>query len=159
TLSAERARQVGLVRDIVDDAAAICKREGVAPAQLVVAGSDWLDDLANFLRNPWTSLALVAVGIMCLILEMKLPGAALPGIIAAICFILFFWSHSQLNGQITWLAVLLFFLGLVLLALEIFVLPGFGVCGVSGVLLIVGSLALVAYGHWPRSNEEWNGLG
>ena len=34
-----------------------------------------------------------------------------------------------------------------------------GVAGISGILLVLGSLGLVAYGHWPRSNEEWVGFG
>jgi membrane-bound ClpP family serine protease len=63
------------------------------------------------------------------------------------------------SGQIVWLAFLLFLLGLVLLGLEIFVIPGFGVTGISGVILVLGSIGLVAYGHWPRSNEEWLNYG
>ena len=46
-----------------------------------------------------------------------------------------------------------------LLAIEIFVLPGLGVCGLTGMILVVGSLGLVAYGHWPRTTEEWMGYG
>ena len=38
-------------------------------------------------------------------------------------------------------------------------LPGFGVVGISGILLVMGSLGLVAYGHWPHGNEEWIGFG
>ena len=99
------------------------------------------------------------LGITCLILELKMPGVGLPGIVSAICFLLFFWSHSQVSGQIIWLAFLLFLLGLLLIALEIFVIPGFGVTGISGIVLVLGSIGLVAYGHWPRSNEEWLGYG
>jgi membrane-bound ClpP family serine protease len=73
--------------------------------------------------------------------------------------VLFFWSHSQLNGQISWLAILLFLLGLLLIGLEVFILPGLGVAGISGIVLVLGSLGLVAYGHWPNSNEEWVGFG
>jgi membrane-bound ClpP family serine protease len=99
------------------------------------------------------------VGITCLILELKMPGVSLPGIIAAVCFVLFFWSHSHLNGQIIWLALLLFVLGLLLIGLEMFVMPGTGVAGISGMVLVLGSLGLVAYGHWPGNNEEWVGFG
>src|SRR5205085_8657424 len=129
------------------------------PGSVRLADSDWLDSLADFLRDPWTSVILVMLGITCLILELKMPGVGLPGVVAAICFVLFFWAHSQLNGQIVWLAILLFVLGLVLIGLEIFVLPGFGVAGISGVLLVLASLGLVAYGHWPRSSEEWVSFG
>jgi membrane-bound serine protease (ClpP class) len=46
-----------------------------------------------------------------------------------------------------------------LIGLEIFVIPGFGVTGISGIILVIGSIGLVAYGHWPRSNEEWIAYG
>jgi membrane-bound ClpP family serine protease len=159
TVTAERAGDLGLADDTVANFEELCEKEGVPPGDVRTAESDWLDDLADFLRDPWTSVVLVMLGITCLILELKMPGVVMPGVIAAICFVLFFWSHSQLGGQITWLAVLLFLLGLVLIGLEVFVLPGFGVAGISGILLVIGSLGLVAYGHWPRGPEEWSAFG
>jgi membrane-bound serine protease (ClpP class) len=159
TLTAEQARRFGVARAIVANFEELCNREGVSPSDVPTADADLLDALVDFLRDPWTSMVLVMVGITCLILELKMPGVGLPGIVSAVCFLLFFWSHSQVSGQIVWLAFLLFLLGLILLALEIFVVPGFGVTGISGILLVLGSLGLVAYGHWPRSQEEWVGYG
>jgi membrane-bound serine protease (ClpP class) len=158
-LTADQARNLGLAREVVNTFEELCELEGVNPADVHTADSDWLDALVDFLRDPWTSVVLVMLGITCLILELKMPGVGLPGIISAICFLLFFWSHSQVSGQIVWLAFLLFLLGLILLALEIFVVPGFGVTGISGIILVLGSIGLVAYGHWPRSNEEWFAYG
>jgi membrane-bound ClpP family serine protease len=155
TLTARQAQQLGLAHAVVKDLGELYEVEGVSPRQVRTPEADWLDGLADFLRDPWTSVVLVMLGVTCLILELKMPGVGLPGVIAAICFVLFFWSHSQLNGQITWLAILLFVLGLILIGLEVFVLPGFGVAGISGALLVLASLGLVAYGHWPRSSEEW----
>jgi membrane-bound serine protease (ClpP class) len=158
-LDAETARDWDVSRTTAASFEELCEQEGLQSADVRTADSDWLDDLADFLRDPWTSVVLVMLGITCLILELKMPGVVLPGVIAAVCFVLFFWSHSQLNGQITWLAILLFVLGLLLIALEVFVLPGFGVAGISGTVLVVGSLGLVAYGHWPHGNEEWVAFG
>src|SRR5262249_28349690 len=107
----------------------------------------------------WTRLLLVLVGIACLVLELKLPGTTLPGVIAAICFVLFFWSHAQLNQPMAVLAGLLFLLGLALLAAELFVLPGLGVCGVAGLALTWGGLGVAAYGHWPHGGGEWAAFG
>jgi hypothetical protein len=159
TLNARKAQELGLAQDVVADFKELCEREGVNPDDVRLADADWLDELADFLRDPWVSIILVMLGITCLILELKMPGVGVPGVVAAVCFVLFFWSHSQLNGQITWLAMLLFVLGLLLIGLEVFVLPGFGVFGISGIVLVLGSLGLVAYGHWPRSQEEWVGFG
>jgi len=102
---------------------------------------------------------LVMLGIACLILELKMPGVGLPGVIAALCFVLYFWAQSQLAGQITMLAVLLFVLGLILIGLEIFVLPGFTVCGISGIVLVVVSLALATLEKKPETSQEWLSFG
>jgi membrane-bound serine protease (ClpP class) len=161
TLDADAAKSFGLADSIEEDVSGVWQLEGLEQLQVhdATRDRDWLDDLATFLRDPWTSVVLVMVGITCLILELKMPGTTLPGIVAAVCFVLFFWSHSQLNGQITWLALLLFVLGLLLIGLEMFILPGVGVAGISGTVLVLGSLGLVAYGHWPQSNEDWVAFG
>lgn len=159
SLSADRAHDLRFAAYTASGIDELYDREGLSAAEVHTAEADWLDDLADFLRDPWTSVILVMLGITCLILELKMPGVVMPGVISAVCFVLFFWSHSQLNGQITWLALLLFLLGLVLIALEVFVLPGFGVAGISGIILLIGSLGLVAYGHWPRTQTEWAAYG
>ncbi len=159
TLSATQAQELDIASSVVKDLADLYEVEGLEPLQVKVAESDWLDGLGDFLRDPWTSMILIMVAITCLMLEFKMPGVGLPGVIAAICFVLFFWAHSQLHGQITWLAILLFVLGLILIGMEIFVLPGFGITGISGTLLVLASLGLVVYGHWPRSGSEWVGFG
>ncbi len=149
-------RKLGLIADdgVVGSYQELCRRQGLDPAEVKTADSDWLDMLSDFLKSPWTSVVLVMIGITCLILELKMPGVSLPGVIAAICFVLFFWAHSGFN-QIGILAMLLFALGLLLVLLEVFVLPGFGVPGVTGILLMLGSIGIVAYGHWPHSSSEW----
>jgi membrane-bound ClpP family serine protease len=158
TLTGERARELGLIRHTVNGLTDVYALYGLDPSKVHVAGPDWLDELALFLRSSTMSVVLVLVGITCLILELKMPGVGVPGVVAAICFVLFFWSHSQMAGQLTMLAVLLFVLGLILLALEIFVLPGFGVAGVSGILLVLVSLALVTVEKKPETSQEWMSL-
>jgi len=125
---------------------------------VVVLKNDWFRAIAEFFRQPLVMALLVMVGIAGLILELKMPGTAIPGITAAVCFILFFWAHSFV-GQYTVLAIFLFILGLILLGLEIFVIPGFGVTGISGVLLVVTSLALVTLEKIPATQSDWYDLG
>jgi membrane-bound ClpP family serine protease len=124
------------------------------------AGPDWLDELADFLCKPIVSVFLVMIGITGLILELKIPGIGLPGVIAALCFVLYFWAHhDQLRGHLTMLAILLFVLGLILIALEIFVVPGLGVVGISGIILIIVSLGLVTLVKKPETTQEWMEFG
>jgi membrane-bound ClpP family serine protease len=128
------------------------------PAGVSVSRDDWLDRVAEFFREPVVNVLLIMIGIAGLILELKMPGLSLPGVIAAVCFVLFFWAHSFV-GEFTMLAVLLFVLGLVLIGLEVFVMPGFGVTGVSGVVLLITSLVLVTLERMPESTQDWINLG
>ena len=155
-LSAADARKVGVVEKVVKDYNDFCTQENVKTDEV---GGDWLNGLAWFLCLPVTSVVLVMIGVTCLIIELKMPGASLPGVIAAVCFVLFFWSQSQTHPEITWLAVLLFILGLLLIGVEVFIMPGTGVCGISGALLTVAGLALVAFGKWPETTNDWLGFG
>jgi membrane-bound serine protease (ClpP class) len=164
SLDAKTAQQYGIARysDISSVEALYARYEIPDAAKVEVSRDDWLDAVAAFLRSPIVNVILIMVGIAGLILELKMPGFGLPGIIAAICFVLFFWAHAfagQSTLEFTLLAILLFVLGLALLAIEIFVLPGFGVTGISGIILIVISLVLVLLEQMPATSEQWMNLG
>ena len=156
-LSATRAEELGLARAVVQtrDPAEVYARYGLDPAKVRDATPAWLDQFAAFLRKDAVTVLLVTIAFAGLILELKVPGTAVPGIVAALCFILVFWAHTQFSGQIAVLAGLLFLLGLVLILLEVFVLPGFGAAGIFGVLLMLGALALVTATQVPQTPDEW----
>ena len=162
-LKADQAKNLSLARYVIHgdpgDLAPLYHVYGLETREVQVDHGDWLDSVQEFLRHPVCAIVLVMIGVIGMILEMKIPGVTLPGIIAAVCFILFFWAHSALAGQWTWLAVLLFVLGLILLGLEIFVIPGFGAAGVCGILLVISSLALVTLERKPETTREWVSFG
>lgn len=153
TLDAETARRLGLAQHVVENVAQLYAAYRLDPQGVRPAGPDWLDRFAAMLRLPWVEALVLAVAIACLFLEFKMPGASLPGIVSAFCFVLFFWAHFQF--AFVWLAMLLFVLGLILIAMEIFVVPGFGVMGVSGVVLVLGGLGLATLERWPQTESDW----
>jgi membrane-bound ClpP family serine protease len=122
------------------------------------APAKWLDRVAEFFRLPVVNVALITIGLIGLFFEFKLPGTTFPGSVAAICFVLFFWAYSFV-GQFTLLAILLFLLGLVLLGIEVFVVPGLGFAGVAGAGLMFLGLLLVTLAHWPNDQNDWTDLG
>ncbi|HLJ97074.1 MAG TPA: NfeD family protein [Gemmataceae bacterium] len=156
-LRGEKARELGLAREIANDYPDLLRLYGLPRVR--DAGFDFLYQLAQFLRLPLVSVFLIMIGIACLILELKMPGVGLPGVIAAVCFVLYFWAQSKLSGELTMLAILLFILGLVLIGLEIFLMPGFTVPGISGAVLIVVSLALATLERKPETTQEWLSFG
>jgi membrane-bound serine protease (ClpP class) len=95
---------------------------------------------------------LLLAGIICAYLEFKIPGVTLPGILSAICFALFFLGH-YLAGLAGWEVVVLFFLGMVLVLIEVlFFAHSTIVFGVVGAFLILASLLWTMIDRYPGQN-------
>ena len=156
-LSATEAKNLGISQATLDgfDPTEIYTKYGIEPGKVQDATPAWLDRFSAFIRNPIVTVLLVVIGFTGLILELKVPGTTVPGIIAALCFILVFWAHTRFSGQIVVLAGLLFLMGLILILIEVFVFPGFGAAGIVGILLMLGSLALVTVDKIPETGDQW----
>jgi membrane-bound serine protease (ClpP class) len=155
-LTATTAKNLRIAKTVGNkDVTEVYALYGIDPAQVRSSEPSWLDNFGNFLRQTPVSILLVIVGIAGLVLELKAPGLVVPGVIAAVCFILFFWAQTQLGGQLIYLAIMLFLLGLALVGIEIFLIPGFGVTGVCGILLILAGLVLAGLDKAPESTSDW----
>lgn len=123
---------------------------GLPRAEVRYASQTWAETFVRFLTNPIVSSLLMSVGLLGLLVELRTPGFAIPGTIGLLLLGLFFWGHwiVQLAG---WEELLLVSLGILLIALEVFVLPGVTVAGVAGVAALVAGLgmALVGAGATP----------
>lgn len=134
-------------------------RLGLDADKLEVIGPSWVDYLIALLNNRLMTGLVLTLGLFLLVLEFKLPGVGLPAIGSAICFTLFFWSH-YLSGTADQLEILLFAIGLICLALELFVFPGFGIFGLAGVLLCITSIVLASHTFlWPSGASEYREMG
>lgn len=160
-IDAKQAVNWGIARAVLQnkDIRGVYGLYGINERDVQHLRADWLDKLVFLLRHQVTTVLLVIIGFTCMILELKSPGLTVPGIIAAVCFLLIFWAHTWLAGEVNALAILLFILGIVLLGVEIFILPGFGVTGISGIVLMLLGLALLVIRQWPTSQSEYIELG
>ena len=135
-----------LAEGITDSVADLVKKAGLKGSLVAVEPSGF-ERLAFWI----TALAplLLLLGIICAYLEFKMPGVSMPGILAAICFALFFAGH-YLAGLAGWEVVALFVLGLVFVLVEILF---FGhstiVFGVVGVFLMLGALLWAMIDRYP----------
>lgn len=115
----------------------------------------WADLLVEYLSSPYVAGMLLVIGMLALYVELQVPGIGLGGFTAAVCFLLFFWTKF-LGGTAEWLDVTLFVAGVGCLLFEIFVLPGFGVFGLGGALLVVVSLVLASQTFiFPRNEYQF----
>jgi membrane-bound serine protease (ClpP class) len=103
----------------------------------------WITELAPL---------LLLGGIIGTYLEFKIPGATMPGVVAAVCFTLFFLGH-YLAGLSGWEVVALFILGLLLVLVEIlFFAHSTIIFGVVGVFLMLASILWAMIDHYPGEN-------
>jgi membrane-bound serine protease (ClpP class) len=158
TIRAEEAASYGLGR-VVTDEEDLKMLLGLQGMNIRKEGPGWVDSLVAFLTRPVVSWLLLFLGVFMMVIELKLPGVGLPGIISALAFLLFFWSH-YLSGTADQLEIMLFLIGLVCLAVELFVLPGTGIFGMSGILLMLCSIVMASHTFiWPTHDYEYRELG
>lgn len=112
----------------------------------------WADTLIRALASPPVAGFLLLVGFLGLYIELKTPGLGIGGFLSATCFVLFFWSRF-LGGTAGWLEILLFIAGITFLLIEIFVLPGFGIFGLGGGLMVIASIVLACQTFIVPRNE------
>lgn len=94
----------------------------------------WVDQVIGFLINPIVSGILIMAMLGGLYFEFQSPGVGFPLGVAIVAAVLYFAPH-YLEGLANHWEILLFIAGLVLIGLEVFVIPGFGVAGISGIVL------------------------
>ncbi len=138
----ERAAEYRLASATVEDFSAFKDEcDLTEDPRLVEPG--WADFLVDALANPGVAIPLLMIGLFAMYAELQMPGIGIGGFVAAVCFLLFFWSR-YLGGTAGWLEATLFAAGMVCLAIEVFVIPGFGIFGLGGAGLVLVSVVLAS---------------
>jgi len=129
---------------------------GYASGDTVVLEKSRADSILTFLTSGSVVSLLVIIALVTLYLEITSPGFGVPGTIALVCFAIVFGS-SGLMGNLEAVEILLLLAGVILMLLEIFIIPGFGIAGIAGIVLILGSLVLSQQNFvWPQFDWQWD---
>lgn len=104
------------------------------------------DEIAGFLTNPALQALLVTLIFGGIFMELKTPGIGLPTAVACTAAVLYF-APLYIDGLAANWEILIFVVGVILLIFEIFVIPGFGIAGISGFILILAALVLALLGN------------
>jgi membrane-bound serine protease (ClpP class) len=141
TLDTDRALALGMADLQADSFDALLSAQALKEPAILTMQENWAEKIARFLTDPTVAGLLMSLGMLGLLIELYTPGIGLPGAVGVLCLLLFFGGHA-----VTDLAgleeILLMVLGLGLLAVEVFVLPGFGVAGIAGIVCVAASLVL-----------------
>jgi membrane-bound serine protease (ClpP class) len=145
TLDSEGALSTGMADFLADDVDKVLAAVDLKGHPRREAGENWAEKLVRFLTDPIVTGLLMSLGTLGILMELYHPGLGIPGAVGVLCLGLFFGGHLLVN-----LAgleeLILFVIGLMLLAAEVFVLPGFGVAGVTGLVCVVAALLLTLIG-------------
>lgn len=146
TLTSDEAKKYGIADTLVYSLNDCLSAFGLKDAQVIKVNSNWAEDLVGFLNQPLISSILIVLGLVGIFAEIKSPGFGFPVIIGVISLLLFFGS-SYILQLASVINIILFIIGIILLLLEIFVIPGFAITGVIGIILIIGSIFLSLIGN------------
>ncbi len=145
TLTTEEALEHKVADLRADTLEGALQQLGIRGAQIRRASPNWAENVVRFLTHPVISSLLITIAMLGIIIEIRTPGFGVPGGLGIASLALFFWGHwlVQLAG---WEELLLAAAGVVLLALELLVIPGFGFAGALGIVALLAALVLSLVG-------------
>tara|TARA_B110000003_G_scaffold14009_2_gene13841 strand:+ start:1356 stop:2693 length:1338 start_codon:yes stop_codon:yes gene_type:complete len=142
TFSTQEAIKFGFCDAELNSIEEILERQNINNYNITKYELDSTEDIISFFLNPVVSSVLILLILGGLYFEMQTPGVGFP-IIASITALILYLVPYYLNGVAENWEILLFFIGIIFIALEVFVIPGFGVFGVIGLFASLSSLILI----------------
>jgi membrane-bound serine protease (ClpP class) len=149
SLTTREAVKYKLVSGVADNFDELLEKINLSGAIVRTVSLSAAEKIARLVSSPAYSWIFLAIGIIGIYIEIKSPGFGLPGALGIIFLSLFFWGHN-IAGFTGIEEVGLFMLGLILLIIEIFVIPGFGIVGLLGITSIFASLILSMFKFPPK---------
>jgi len=146
TFTATEALKHGFCEGIAESVDEALSLAGINDYEIIEQELKPVDKIIGFLINPIVSGILIMVIVGGIYFELQTPGIGFPSI-AAVAAALLYFAPLYLEGLADHWEIILFIVGVVLIAVEIFAIPGFGVAGISGIVLVVAGLTLSLIGN------------
>ncbi len=141
TLTTEEAIRLGYCEGKAENIEEVMQLAGIKDYEVHEFTLTPVEKIIGFLASPGVSGFLIMIIVGGIYFELRTPGVGFP-LAAAILAAILYFAPLYLEGLAAHWEILLFIIGLILVAVEIFAIPGFGVAGISGITLIVAGLTL-----------------
>ena len=160
TLTASKALEYGIARATVDNLdqalGFLEERDGIQFADRPIEYPMlWSENMVRWINSPAVMGVLVMAALLGGYIELNSPGLGLPGLVAVICLVIIVGS-KYIHGLANWVEIVIFAVGIILLLVEIFVIPGFGIAGTLGIMcLVIGGFGMLIKNApdelpWPK---------
>lgn len=146
TFTSGEAIENGFCEGVAENIPEMLRKVGIEEYRIVEYKPSFIEKIIGFLVHPVVSGLLIMGIIGGIYFEMQTPGIGFPIGVAILAAVLYF-APLYLEGLAAHWEILVFLIGLILIAVEIFVIPGFGVAGISGILLVFIGLVLSLIGN------------
>lgn len=143
TLSDTEALEYGISDGTLNSYREVAEAMGVEIQGVAQVEASGAEKFAAFITNPLVSGVLIAIGVVGLLIAIATGTVGVSCILGICSLVLYFAGHLVINNS-GWVAVLLFIAGIVLICIEAFVAPGFGLPGIAGVISLIGGICLLA---------------
>ena len=159
SLTAEQLSAYGVSSGTLSSTDAVIESEGIGSHRLVELSPSAADLAVRLLTGTVVTSVLILIGIIALFMEITSPGFGVPGAVALVAFSALF-AGNMLLGTVGSVELLFFVIGIALLIIEIFAIPGFGVVGISGIVMMGLGLVLSMQDFVvPELPWQWDLLG
>ncbi|MCR6544937.1 nodulation protein NfeD [Dehalobacterium formicoaceticum] len=143
TLTQQQALELKMADFSAANRQEVLNLSNLSDSRVVVAEAISAENLARWVTNPYISPILLTIGFAGIILELLTVGWGVSGLLGLTSLGLYFGGHF-IAGFTGWESILLFIIGIILMLVEIFVVPGFGIAGVAGLGAMIFSIILTA---------------
>lgn len=151
TFTASEAIEHGFCDGLAENIPEVLELNGHRNAVITEYHPTGLDKARGWLMNPALQGLLIMAIIGGIYFEMQSPGIGFPSLIAIVAAILYF-APLYIEGLAAHWEIAIFILGIVLIVVELFAFPGFGVCGISGIILAVAGLTMAMIGDFGNTH-------
>lgn len=141
TFTPTEAMEYGYCEGLAENVKEVLHKVGIDEYRIVEYEPSWIERIIGFLVHPVISGFLIMAIIGGIYFEMQTPGIGFPLGVAVLAAVAYF-APLYLEGLAANWEILVFIIGLILIAIEIFVFPGFGVAGITGIIFVFGGLVL-----------------
>ena len=156
TFSTSEAIEYGYAEAQVQSIEEILKRNGIENYEIITYEVSLTEKIISIFINPFISGILILIIVGGLYFELQTPGVGFPLAAAIIALVLYLVPY-YLNGLAEYWEIILFFVGLGLIIAEVFFIPGFGIPGITGLFLTIGSLIVMMLNNDALSFEFVDG--
>jgi len=152
TLTTELAKKYKIADGDAETFDELLAELNLSDAEIKSTKANWAESIVRFLTNPVVASLLMTFGFLGILFELQQPGWGVSGTIGAVCLALALGS-----GYIAELAsatdLLIIFVGILLLLIEMIVIPGFGIAGIGGIVIVVFGLYRLLLPDIPVGEE------